>query len=413
MRIFVDNSGYGLCNMGDVAMLEVALQRLSDLFPSAHFDVLTVRPQNLAAIWPGARAVPGRGRTLFLANGTLAGQKLRQRFPHLEEKVRLGSPAIALKTITLKKRLLGRGGEVREMHEFKRMFDQADLVVCTGGGFINDAFGGHARCILELLHLGARAGKPTALLGQGIGPLEKPELRAQFGTWLPAINLVTLREARTGVPLLKELGYPQENTVVTGDDAVELAHGLAPAKLGAALGLNVRVAAYAGVEGDALAPMRTVFERAAQNFGTPLLPVPISRCSDGDDAQALLQLLPESPIEVGALQTPRAIIEQVGRCRVVVTGSYHAGVFALSQGVSVVALSNSAYYDDKFLGLAEQFGGGCEMVSLDKPDFPQTLQNAIDRAWQNAPAQRAALLEAAARQIQAGRAAYERLRTLI
>lgn len=413
MRIFVDNSGYGLCNLGDVAMLEVALGRLSELFPGAHFDVLTVRPHNLAAIWPGARAVPGRGRTLFLANGTLAGQKLHRRFPRLEASVRLGAPAVTLGAIALKKRLFGRGGEVREMREFKRIFDEADLVVCTGGGFINDAFGGHARCILELLHLGARAGKPTALLGQGIGPLQKPELRAKFRAWLPAINLVTLREARTGVPLLEELGFPPQHTVVTGDDAVELAHDLAPAQLGAAVGLNVRVAAYAGVGGDALAPMRAVFERAAHNFDAPLLPVPISRCGDGDDAQALLQLLPDAPIAAGALQTPRAVIEQVGRCRVVVTGSYHAGVFALSQGVSVVALSNSAYYDDKFLGLAEQFGGGCELVALGQPDFDHALQGAIDRAWHNAPAQRDALLQAAASQAQAGRDAYQRLRALV
>ena len=36
-----------------------------------------------------------------------------------------------------------------------------------------------------------------------------------------------------------------------------------------------------------------------------------------------------------------------------VTGSYHAGVFALAQGIPVVGLLQSAYYEQKFIGHSE------------------------------------------------------------
>jgi polysaccharide pyruvyl transferase WcaK-like protein len=53
---------------------------------------------------------------------------------------------------------------------------------------------------------------------------------------------------------------------------------------------------------------------------------------------------------------------------VVVAGSYHAAVFALSQGIPVVALVKSPYYVNKMVGLGDQFGAGCEIVRLDEGD---------------------------------------------
>ena len=56
------------------------------------------------------------------------------------------------------------------------------------------------------------------------------------------------------------------------------------------------------------------------------------------------------------------VLTAIADCRVVVTGSYHAAVFALSMGVPAVGLAASRYYVDKFKGLADQFGPGCEVV---------------------------------------------------
>jgi colanic acid/amylovoran biosynthesis protein len=97
----------------------------------------------------------------------------------------------------------------------------------------------------------------------------------------------------------------------------------------------------------------------------------------------------------------------------VVTGSYHAAVFALSMGVPAVAVANSAYYVDKFQGLAGQFGDACRVVTASSPDFSDRLTQAIDGAWRDARGAREKLLEEALRQIALGQSAYRRIFHLV
>src|SRR6185503_89135 len=97
-----------------------------------------------------------------------------------------------------------------------------------------------------------------------------------------------------------------------------------------------------------------------------------------------------------------------GACRVVVAGSYHAAVFALAQGVPVVALSAAPYYDAKLAGLADLFAGGCRVVSVDDPDFASQLAAALDESWEAAEKLAPELVAAAGRQIAESRAAYAR-----
>jgi len=78
-----------------------------------------------------------------------------------------------------------------------------------------------------------------------------------------------------------------------------------------------------------------------------------------------------------------------------------------------VGLARSPYYVDKFLGLGAQFGEGCEVVLLDDARLEETLGAAVRRAWDAAPGWRPRLLEAAGRQVEQSRAAYERLRELV
>jgi colanic acid/amylovoran biosynthesis protein len=125
--------------------------------------------------------------------------------------------------------------------------------------------------------------------------------------------------------------------------------------------------------------------------------------------RALLRDIDPSSDGGATLRTPSDVIQQVGRCRLVIAGSYHAGVFALAQGIPVVGLVNSPYYADKFLGLANMFGTGCEIVRVGEPGFSEALAGAIDRGWACAHHSRARLLAAAAEQVQLGYDAYRGL----
>jgi colanic acid/amylovoran biosynthesis protein len=97
----------------------------------------------------------------------------------------------------------------------------------------------------------------------------------------------------------------------------------------------------------------------------------------------------------------------------VVTGSYHGAVFALAQGIPAVGLAGSEYYVAKFRGLAEQFGGGCEVVGLDQPRLEARLEAAVEDGWRSMPALGPRLVRAAERQVAHGRDAYRDLHRIV
>jgi colanic acid/amylovoran biosynthesis protein len=292
----------------------------------------------------------------------------------------------------------------------------SDLVLFSGGGDINDTFRDFAMTLLDVMTIAFRRGIRTALLGQGFGPIRDQKLLARAKAVLPSVDLICTRESRAGVLLLHSLGVRPSRVMTTGDDAIELAYEARAEKLGTGIGVNLRVIDYSGVDSTIVEKIRPLLHDAARKHGASLIPVPIARLDRESDVRSIRQILAgyDDGSDGGRnLSSPLKVIKQVGRCRVVVTGSYHAGVFALSQGIPVVGLVKSPYYADKFLGLADQFGTGCQIIFLDEEQFREKLAEAIDTAWGAAEHVRLLLLEAAKRQIEAGWDAYRRVHELV
>jgi colanic acid/amylovoran biosynthesis protein len=111
--------------------------------------------------------------------------------------------------------------------------------------------------------------------------------------------------------------------------------------------------------------------------------------------------------------TTTDLLPVVSQCRVVVAGSYHAAVLALSMGIPAVAIARSDYYVDKFRGLAGQFGPACRVELTSHPDFLVRLRSAIDHAWESAGETREHLLRAAVRQIELSESAYRHVFDLV
>jgi hypothetical protein len=220
---------------------------------------------------------------------------------------------------------------------------------------------------------------------------------------LPRIDRFAGRERRTAVPLLERLGVEPDRVSVTGDDALEAAHRLRPDELARdGIGVGLRVSPYSGFDPQ-LARAGAVLRQLAGERGADLRPLPISLYPHEADGAALKRLTGRNGPEPSS---PREPIEEAGRCRVVVAGSYHSAVFALGQGVPVVALSATPYYDHKLHGLADLFRGGCEVISVRERDAPERLAAAVQTAWDTAETSRPALLDAAGEQIAAARDAY-------
>ena len=404
MRILVDQSEYDLLNIGDVAMLQSCIARLQHHWPSAEIMVITHDPGHLKSYCPGTIAI----------GPTLANRPL---FRLLPRKPRLASEQ-AWKMVA--PYFTGRLGTERTPRDQPFTAIQAvraaDLVVASGGAYVTDTWWWHAVGVLSLLSLAQRLGKPTAMFGQGIGPIRQPALRAQARAVLPGLAVLGLREGRIGRDLALSLGIPLSAVTVAGDDSLELI-GDTGAADGMALGANLRVSSYAGVDPMAAATVTAQVLEAAAALDAPIVALPVSRYAADADIIALRSLLgrkySRTDIILDDITTPDALVRAAANCRAIVTGSYHAAVFGLAQGVPAVCITKSRYYDAKFGGLQSQFPGACFVVSLDVPDYASRVRAMILKAWHLPAPARATARDTAVRLRDAGREAYTQFRAVV
>ena len=134
-------------------------------------------------------------------------------------------------------------------------------------------------------------------------------------------------------------GGRTSEVLTTGDEAIELAYKARAEEPGNAVGINLRVASYADVKTDTIEKIGSVLQEFARRHKMTLLPIPIAFHEYAHDHETIRQLLAGFDDESDgglSLDTPLMLVKQTARCRIVVTGAYHAAVFALAQGIPVV-----------------------------------------------------------------------------
>jgi colanic acid/amylovoran biosynthesis protein len=401
-RVVVEPSGHRLLNHGDTAMLQVAVRRLRETWPDASIGVITADADGLERHVPGVEPVPASGRYELIDDSA--------PLPSRRDRMLAAVQAVE-GDVTAAERALGvpLGESARA---YLGVLAGADVFLVSGRGGLCDAFHRESAALLDEIEAATDMGIPVAMMGQGLGPIEDPFLLDRAREVLPKVGLLALREGRASLPLARSLGVPDERVVVTGDDALELVVELgATRRADAGLGVNLRVADYAAVGRDDVERIAPILRSVARGLATELVGVPISAYPDEAD---------EMPIErltgvrgLAPVDDPAEAIRRAGRCRVVVTGSYHAALFALGQGVPVVGLARSGYYVDKLRGLAERFGTGMTVVELDARDLEREIEGAV-RAWWAAPAgELESLTGVARRQVDEGRDAWRRVGALL
>ena len=402
MRILVDQSSYDLLNIGDVAMLQSCVARLRSQWPDAEIMVIAHEPQRLATYCPGTIAI---GRTFDgLPLFRILPKKLRLM---LDQAWKMAAPYFT-----------GRLRVARRSADRPRTaiaaVRQADLVVASGGGYLADMWWWHAVGVLSLLALAQRLGTPTAMFGQGIGPVGRRALHAQARVVGPGLQVLALREDRKDAAT--SLGIPTAAVRLTGDEAFELAVSQ-DVSAGRSLGVNVRVAAYARVGRSTAARVGDAVLAAAAALQAPVVGLPVSRYPADSDLAALRALFPPGGTRVGIaledIASPEDLIAAVGQCRAIVTGSYHVAVFGLAQGIPAVCLTRSPYYDAKFAGLQASFPQACFVISLDVAGDVARLHSAIMEAWHLPLPDRARARDTSERLRNAGRACYAEFRAAV
>jgi colanic acid/amylovoran biosynthesis protein len=252
----------------------------------------------------------------------------------------------------------------------------------------------------------AHRGKSTALFSQGLGPLESPELLALLRRTCIAGTRAALRESLYGPDLMHRAQARPGQCTVTGDDAVEMSWQRRAAAPGYALGFSLRKVAYSEVEQTHLAQTAQALKALIKTLGTKVVPLPISFNDHERDDEIIAQVLGIPP-PAHPMDDPETLISATSECRVLLTGTYHAAVFALAQGIPCVCFYVSNYYRLKMVGLARQFPGGCEVVDLKSPGAIEQLVKNTLRFWESTgPQLRASLLKSAEAQVQTGQGFY-------
>lgn len=414
MEILLEPSEYRFLNAGDSAMTQVAISRLRSMWPEAEIRVLTSHPELLPAYSPRVSPLTNDGRLRWLGENLFPLPLVRTRCKSWSRSISIRQPKIARRLRDL--RYVLRSPHDRQvMEEFLTVVGKANVFVVAGMGGLTSAFHDYTVMILDTLALAQALKVPTVLFGQGIGPFDGG-LGEKAADVLRKVDYIALREGRHGPALLRAWGVPEERWSVTGDDAVELAFGHRRPPMGQAIGVNLRVSNYSAVSEGIVARLREPLLQIASELGMPFRVIPISRLPDEADAAQVERLLDGyAPVEYpdSAVDSPLRVIEEIGHCRIVITGSYHAGVFALSQGIPVIGLVASDYYQWKFDGLAHQFGDGCRVLRLAAPTLALDLQTMFRELWDGAADLRPALLRVAERQREASRSAYAHVASLL
>ncbi len=342
MRILVEHGSHALNNVGDVAQLQASLARLRSLFPLATLVVPTSSPDRLANLAPDAHPHDDRG---FVARAPRSNSLLR---------------GVARKSL-------------------ERRLRHVDLLVVAGGGFLNSSFPRHARSVADLAVAAFERDIPVAFFGQMIGPFNDEALQRRVSEALQVAGVVSVRMGTSEKCRLRSIGIADERLLFTGDEALAvLAEGpIAP--FTGDLGLNVRTTSYANVNRARRDRIIHVVRQASVDHKLALSWCPIALDRNGDNSPAGA----ESPSGIFNATPTRALeltVRRIGALRLLVTGSYHAAVFASGQGVPVVALSASPYYDQKFADLASYFPDRVMVVDLLSEQSDRALKASIDQS---------------------------------
>lgn len=411
MRILLIPPTLNCSNVGDVAMMQVALRRFREFLPGARIGVLTSDPAALMESGPGAIPVTYRKKWLdshFLMGpfGRLASVSLARRAGNAKDLLLHHAPTLI--SAAVRARL--PGNERAAFQGYLDAVHEADMVAAAGAGGFNDLFPSYTNMFLNTMALALAWKKRTAAFSQGLGPLRGSELERHARETLPRLELIALREAAWGPALVRSLGVRPERVMTSGDDAVELAAEAPGEACGRSIGVNFRMRENAGEAADHLETVRAITQQFALAKRAPLAGLPIARMRN-EDLKAIRRILEGYPLacsDGSDDDTPAKVIRTTGGCRVVVTGAYHAAVFALARGIPAVCLAGSEYFGQKFDGLSGMFGQGCHIVNMADREFPAALSQALDAAWHEAGAVRCGLRARASQQIELSRLAYQR-----
>jgi polysaccharide pyruvyl transferase WcaK-like protein len=432
MKILLEQGIHDMRNAGQNALLQIAVERIRKNWPTASIEITTNAPYLFKLYFPGCKPVRPFGQGNFVSRATRL-TKIIEILPIFVLRIMLGireflwNHFASLPDVLRRKNIKTRSNAHQDepgladfsnpiANEGTQIADKSlalissyDLVVATGSQYLTDIARQAGMGVLQTLNAAIQHHIPTALVGQGIGPIEDIDLYAAAKSVLPQVGKIFVRERLFAPNFLTSLGVDPKNIFITGDDALEIAYREKRQKLGAGIGISLRVTSYTDINRKELSMIGEVLKQYADQYKAKIVSLPISyspRERDDRHIKELFRGYKNLWLPKKYFPTPVDIVHDTQKCRLVVAGTFHGAVFALGQGIPVICLMKGASYINKLSGLADLFGPGCAVIDLNDEKLEEVFDATFVNLWQMADRYRSALLEAALQQVNWGQSAY-------
>jgi colanic acid/amylovoran biosynthesis protein len=392
MRILITNSVP--LNGGDEALLRATLLALNEKYPTARVDVLC---KDVEAC---RRQLPD---VAFQPDLEFAGAGKQRALTPLRRLV------AALRVTG--RRALPAGVDAESARATIELYENADLVLSSAGGFLHDYYQVQAR--FAGLEFAASLKKRVVAFAQSIGPFWKEASIARARTVLPKLHRLFLRE-ELSLRHLQQSRIPVDNAVITADAAF-LLRGYYRQCFNARPRTNRKIAVCFRNWKFPHNGMPAVVQSAI-DLCTHLLQDPqrellfLSTCQGvagyHDDSLLARQIVDQiaeplrSRCHIDARRRgPEELMRAYGECDAFVGMRLHSALLSMLGGTPAMALG----YEDKTEGILRQMGLEPYQVRADAPyadwltclrrferdagdiqgRLPRVLDDMRDRAWRN------------------------------
>lgn len=303
-------------------------------------------------------------------------EQLRARWPDCMVDVLSGDPAATARTY---------GVEATPRMDLARVrsaIDAADVVLSGGGGLLQNVTSLKSLLYYSgVIRSAIRAGKPTMVFAQSIGPLDFWG-RAMVRNFCKGLQAATVRDERSRTLLHALLpGVPVERTAdpvflfEPGGEPLDLAaEGLAD---GDAPLVVVSVRKWQGADATAQA-MANAVDHLAGRHGARVAFLPLGGPPDAEVATTIIRRCASTPVLLPDYPLGQAA-QVIGRASLVIGMRLHALVIAARLGVPFLALP----YDPKVSALLEdlRYPAGPLFVPGTPPPPADEIARRLDDAW--------------------------------
>lgn len=192
---------YCASNRGDAAILEGVIASLRKYFPDTQITVITNYPSS--------------ARIINQVN-SLKQVMVPFKWTNLRKNIACIYALVA--AVFSRRGIILPGMQIVREKLLLEPYIEADLVVSTGGSFLNDFYAPGNLGRLWGLYFAKLLGKSVVLYAQSIGPLNRTPYRQVARYVLNKVDLITLRDSRSK-EILKSIGVNKPPIYVTADAA--------------------------------------------------------------------------------------------------------------------------------------------------------------------------------------------------